>query len=49
MKKHSLAEFIKSKSFYALLCVGALAILAVAMVGLNQPSDKSENGNKWLI
>jgi len=41
MKKHSLAEFLKSKSFYALLCVGALAIIAITMVGLNQSSDKS--------
>ncbi len=45
MKKHSLAEFIKSKSFYALLCVGALAIVAITLVSLNQPSDK-EDGNK---
>lgn len=45
MKKHSLAEFIKSKSFYALLCVGALAIIAITLVSLNQPSDK-EDGNK---
>ncbi|MDF2801294.1 MAG: hypothetical protein K0S61_1197 [Anaerocolumna sp.] len=45
MKKHSLAEFIKSKSFYALLCVGALAIVAITLVSLNQPSDK-EGGNK---
>lgn len=46
MKKHSLAEFIKSKSFYALLCVGALAIVAITLVSLNQPSDK-EDGNKF--
>ncbi len=45
MKKHSLAEFFKSKSFYALLCVGALAIIAITMVGLNQSSDKSGNEN----
>lgn len=43
-KQHSLAEFFKSKSFYALLCVGALAIIAITMVGLNQASsDKSKN------
>jgi len=47
MKKHSLAEFIKSKSFYALLCVGALAIIAITLVSLNQPSDK-EDGNKFV-
>lgn len=46
MKKHSLAEFMKSKSFYALLCVGALAIVAITLVSLNQPSDKEE-GNKY--
>lgn len=46
MKKHSLAEFMKSKSFYALLCVGALAIIAITLVSLNQPSDKEE-GNKY--
>ncbi|BCJ92515.1 hypothetical protein acsn021_00840 [Anaerocolumna cellulosilytica] len=45
MKKHSLAEFFKSKSFYALLCVGALAIIAITMVGLNQSSDKNEGKN----
>jgi murein DD-endopeptidase MepM/ murein hydrolase activator NlpD len=45
MKKHNLAEFFKSKSFYALLCVGALAIMAIAMVGLNQSSEKDKNNN----
>lgn len=45
MKKHSLAEFFKSKSFYALLCVGALAIIAITMVSLNQPSDKDKGNN----
>lgn len=43
MKKHSLAEFLKSKSFYALLCVGALAIIAITMVSLNQSTDKNED------
>ncbi len=45
MKKHSLAEFFKSKSFYALLCVGALAIVAITMVALNQTSDKDPGNN----
>ncbi len=45
MKKHSLAEFFKSKSFYALLCVGALAIVAITMVALNQSSDKEQGNN----
>lgn len=45
MKKHNLAEFFKSKSFYALLCVGALAIIAITMVGLNRTSDKKQNNN----
>ncbi len=45
MKKHSLAEFLKSKSFYALLCVGALAIVVITMVALNQPSDKDQGNN----
>lgn len=45
MKKHSLAEFFKSKSFYALLCVGALAIVAITMVALNQTSDKDQGNN----
>ncbi len=45
MKKHNLAEFFKSKSFYALLCVGALAIIAITMVGLNRTSDKEQNKN----
>ncbi len=45
MKKHSLAEFFKSKSFYALLCVGALAIVAITMVALNQTSDKDKGNN----
>lgn len=45
MKKHNLAEFFKSKSFYALLCVGALAIIVITMVGLNRTSDKEQNNN----
>lgn len=45
MKKHNLAEFLKSKSFYALLCVGALAIVVIAMVGLNQSSEKDKVNN----
>lgn len=45
MKKHNLAEFLKSKSFYALLCVGALAIVTIAMVGLNRASEKNKNNN----
>lgn len=45
MKKHNLAEFLKSKSFYALLCVGALAIVVIAIVGLNQTSEKGKNNN----
>lgn len=45
MKKHSLTEFLKSKSFYALLCVGTLAILAITMVSTNQSTDKEENRN----
>lgn len=45
MKKHNLAEFFKSKSFYALLCVGALAIIMITMVGLNRTSDKEKNNN----
>lgn len=45
MKKHNLAEFFKSKSFYALLCVGALAIVTIAMVGLNQASERNKNNN----
>ncbi|QHQ60412.1 peptidoglycan DD-metalloendopeptidase family protein [Anaerocolumna sedimenticola] len=45
MKKHSLAEFFKSKSFYALLCVGALAIVAITMVALNQTSNKDQGNN----
>ena len=45
MKKNNLAEFFKSKSFYALLCVGALAIVTIAMVGLNRASEKNENKN----
>lgn len=45
MKKHNLAEFFKSKSFYALLCVGALAIVVITMVGLNQSSEKEKNNN----
>ncbi|MDF2473867.1 MAG: hypothetical protein K0R21_1649 [Anaerocolumna sp.] len=45
MKKHNLAEFFKSKSFYALLCVGALAIVVIAMVGLNQSSEKDKINN----
>jgi len=42
MKKHSLAEFFKSKSFYALLCVGALAIIAITAVSLNQSSNQDQ-------
>lgn len=42
-KQSSLAEFFKSKSFYALLCVGALAIIAMSLVGLNQPSNRGDN------
>lgn len=45
MKKHNLAEFFKSKSFYALLCVGALAIIAITVVGLNRTSDKEQKNN----
>lgn len=45
MKKHSLAEFFKSKSFYALLCVGVLAIVAISMVALSRTSDKEEGKN----
>ncbi len=45
MKKHNLAEFFKSKSFYALLCVGALAIVVITMVALNQPSGKDDGNN----
>lgn len=45
MKKHNLAEFFKSKSFYALLCVGALAIVAITVVGYNRSSDKKQNNN----
>ena len=45
MKKNKLAEFLKSKSFYALLCVGALAIVVIAMVGLNQTSGNNKNQN----
>lgn len=42
MKKQSgLAEFLRSKSFYALLCVGTLAIIAMLLVGLNRPSDEN--------
>jgi murein DD-endopeptidase MepM/ murein hydrolase activator NlpD len=42
MKKHSLAEFLKSKSFYVLLGIGALAIIAITVVTLNQPSSNKE-------
>lgn len=45
MKKNNLAVFFKSKSFYALLCVGALAIVTIAMVGLNRASEKNKNQN----
>lgn len=45
MKKHSLAEFFKSKSFYGLLCVGALAIIAISMVALNRTSDKKQGND----
>lgn len=45
MKKHSLAEFFKSKSFYVLLGVGALAIIAITVVSLNQPSGKGGGQN----
>lgn len=45
MKKHSLAEFFKSKSFYVLLGVGALAIIAITVVSLNQPSGNSGGKN----
>jgi murein DD-endopeptidase MepM/ murein hydrolase activator NlpD len=45
MKKHSLAEFLKSKSFYALLCIGALAIIVITMISLNQSSNKDDNNN----
>ncbi len=48
MKKHSLAEFFKSKSFYALLCVGALAIVAITVVALNQSSDKDQGNNNLV-
>lgn len=44
-KQNSLAEFFKSKSFYALLCVGALAIIAITMVGLNQSSSNKSKNN----
>lgn len=44
-KQHSLAEFLKSKSFYALLCVGALAIIAITMVGFNQSSSNKGKNN----
>lgn len=47
MKKHSLAEFFKSKSFYVLLGVGALAIIAITVFSLNQPSGN--NGNQNLV
>lgn len=45
MKKHSLAEFLKSKSFYVLLGVGALAIIAITVVSLNQPSGNNKGQN----
>lgn len=45
MKKHSLAEFIKSKSFYALLGVGVLAIAAITLVSLNQSSNNEDGKN----
>jgi murein DD-endopeptidase MepM/ murein hydrolase activator NlpD len=45
MKKHNLSEFFKSKSFYVLLCVGALAIVVIAMVGLRQSSENENNDN----
>lgn len=45
MKKHNLAEFFKSKSFYALLCIGALAIIVISMVGFNHTSDNGNNSN----
>lgn len=45
MKKHNLAEFFKSKGFYALLCVGAFAIVVIAMVQLNQTSENNKSNN----
>lgn len=45
MKKHSLAEFLKSKSFYVLLGIGALAIIAITVVTLNQPASVKEEKN----
>lgn len=44
-KQNSLAEFLKSKSFYALLCVGALAIIVITIVGLNQSSNNKSKNN----
>lgn len=50
MKKHNLSEFFKSKSFYALLSVGALAVVVIAMVGLYRSSNtKKKNDPNDLV
>ncbi len=43
MKKHNFSNFLKSKSFYALLSVGALAILVIAVVGVYQASNNRKD------
>ncbi|NMB44399.1 MAG: M23 family metallopeptidase [Clostridiales bacterium] len=43
MKKHNLSKFFKSKSFYVLLSVGTLAILAIAILGVYQASNRDSN------
>lgn len=45
MKKHNLSKFFKNKSFYVLLSVGTLAILAIVGVGIYQSSNKGNNDN----
>ena len=45
MKKQNSSKFLKSKSFYVLLSVGALAVLVIAVVGIYQASN--ENNRKF--
>ena len=43
MKKHNLSKFLKSKSFYVLLSVGAIAVLVIAVAGVYQASKEDSN------
>ncbi len=43
MIRQNLSKFFRSKSFYVLLSVGAVAVLVIAVVGLYQASNEDNN------